>query len=346
MTFSDSAPSDMTALNQAAEWFAILRDDAATGAEHAQWQIWLDSHPQHQSAWAEVQAIQSSFAQVARIGDKQAARAALMEQKKPKKPSEQTIKRRQSIKLLGFGGTALLAGLFVKQYSPWRDWITTLAARHQQLHVAIGETGMTTLDEGSKLWLNTGSQADVAYSFALRRLTLRAGELLIESAKDSATPARPLVVDTPHGRVTALGTRFTVKLTPQRTMIVDYQGAVSVAPADSANATDDANLKVIHAGQQARFDASQVDALMPADQARQTWTRGILLADNRRLDDFIAELATYRQGKLTVALEIAHLSLMGAYPLHDTDRVLMAITEVLPVRIRHINANDVMLVSV
>ena len=328
---SSHTAAELTALNQATEWFVLLQDATASKADHDQWQQWLNSHPLHQSAWSEVQAIFSPFEQVADLANKAAARNALMQ---PAMPG-----RRHALKLLGFGGTALLTGMLFKRYSPWRDWVTTVAGRKESLHVAVGETRMTALTEGSKLWLNTASHAKVEYSVALRRITLLAGELFMASAKDNTTPARPLVVDTVHGRLTALGTRFSVKLAADHTFIAVYEGAVAIAPANSAHA------RVIEAGHQTVFSSGHIADFMPADKARETWTRGMLLADNRRLDDFIAELATYRHGSLSVAPNVAHLTLMGAFPLHDTNRVLLAITEVLPVRLQHLNAYDVVLVA-
>lgn len=330
--------ADLTALNQAAKWFAVLQFGASQ-EDYDQWQRWLNSDARHQSAWEEVQAIFPPFEQVADIAHKQAARNALMQ------PAR--MSRRSALKLLGFGGTALLAGVLVKRYSPWRDWVTTLASHSESLHVAVGQTGMTPLADGSKLWLNTASQARVEYSMALRRITLLAGELLIDSAKDNTTPARPLVVDTQHGRLTALGTRFTVKLAQNHTFLAVYQGAVSISSSNGwGNPSDNnAHVRVIEAGNQTVFTADSIANPMPADKARESWTRGMLLADNRRLDDFVAELATYRHGKLSVAPNVAHLSLMGAFPLHDTNRVLLAITEVLPVRIHHISALEIQLVA-
>lgn len=331
---AESGHSDLNSLAQAAEWFAILRDDSVSPADHAQWQSWLAVHAEHRAAWAEVQAVNSPFTQLGRVGDSHAAKAALTSSAR----KSALLTRRHALKLLGLGGIALFTGVLLKRHSPWRDWVTNVAARSDSYSTAVGSTQRLTLAEGSQLWLNTGSRADVAYSMVLRRITLHSGELLLQSAPDSQQPARPLVVDTEHGRLTALGTRFTVKLQGDSTLVAVYDGAVAITPMHGSSGF------VLNAGQQTRFTAQQISPPQAADQARASWTRGILLADNRRLDDFIAELATYRQGKLSVAPEAAGLRLMGAYPLRDTERVLMAISETLPVRLRHHGADEVELV--
>lgn len=329
---SDTAHAmDVLVLQQAAEWCVVLADKHASESDHAQWQVWLNAHPHHQSAWDEVQALQAPFAKVAAFGNQHAAKAALL--------SSRGLSRRAALKLLGLGGITVVSGYFASQYSVWRDWITNIAAEHASYRVAIGKTQLFTLSEGSKLWLNTNSQAEVAYSLALRRVTLRAGELLVETAKDHATLARPFVVDTVHGRIVAMGTRFTVRLVGNRTFVAVFDGAVSVTPAHATQTV------VIASGYQLEFTAQQWLPITPADKAHEAWTRGMLLADNRRLDDFIAELARYRSGNLLVANDVAHLRVIGAYPLNDTDRILDSLTEALPVRLKQVNATDIQLVK-
>lgn len=320
-----------TALEQAAEWYAVLRSEDVQKTDYAEWQIWLDADPSHQAAWGEVEAIDASFKGFVDSHTSQAAKSALLE--------NATNSRRQMLKLLGFAGTAFISGWIVKRYSPWRDWLTNVAATHQQYQVSIGQTRLFTLAEGTKLWLNTNSQADVSYSLALRRITLRKGELLVATAKESATFDRPLVVDTPHGRITAIGTRFTVKLDEYISHVAVYEGAVSITAAGSGQT------QLLKAGEQFEFDAQNLQSIQPAEKAREAWTRGILLVDNRRLDDFIRELSRYRTGQMTVSPQVSHLRIMGAFPLNNTDLILASITETLPVAIKHVSSTEIQLVK-
>ncbi|MGP1717977.1 MAG: FecR domain-containing protein [Methylophilus sp.] len=320
-----------TALEQAAEWYAVLRSEGAQQADHAEWQIWLRADPAHQAAWAEVESIDASFKGLIESQTSQAAKSALLE--------SASHSRRQMLKLLGFAGTAIISGWMVKRYSPWRDWLTDVTATHEQYQVDIGQTRLFTLVEGSKLWLNTNSQADVSYSLALRRITLRKGELLVATAKESATFYRPLVVDTPHGRITAIGTRFTVRLDEYTTHVAVYEGAVSI------EADKSGQIQGLKAGEQFEFDAQTLKAVQPAEKAREAWTRGILLVDDRRLDDFVRELSRYRTGQLTVAPEVAHLRIMGAFPLNNTDLILTSLTVTLPVSLKQVSSTELQLIK-
>ncbi|MCB5185102.1 FecR domain-containing protein [Methylobacillus gramineus] len=319
--------AELTALQQAAEWFAVLRDDQVREHDRHAWQTWFNASPLHQTAWQEVEAINSPFHQLSDIAIKPAALNAL----------NRPTSRRQALKLLGFAGTALISGMLLKRYSPWQDWATTLTASAETHSTMLGKTGMLPLADGGKLWLNTHSQVKVEYGMTLRRIRLIAGEILLQSGKDTDQPSRPLVVDTPHGRLTALGTRFSVQQQAQHTLLAVYDGQVAISPKQGKSF-------IIVAGWQARFDASHIEHPQPASLAREAWTRGTLIADNRRLDDFIAELGNYFPGKLSVAPEIAHLRLMGAYPFSNVPLVLDEIANTLPLKLQHSTSNTIELV--
>ncbi|MNJ65789.1 fec operon regulator FecR [compost metagenome] len=90
----------------------------------------------------------------------------------------------------------------------------------------------------------------------------------------------------------------------------------------------------IGAGQQVGFSANRIGPPAPVQAGHQAWSRGILLADNLRLVDFLAELARYRHGYLGCDPRIAELRVVGAFPLADSDRVLDALAATLPVRVQ------------
>lgn len=332
MGHPSTQPLENAALEQAAEWFAILRSEHAQEADYLEWKVWLEADTEHQSAWLEVESIDATFKHMTRSGNPQAAKSALLNQASFNPAS---ASRRHALKLFSLAGASVISGLMVKRYSPWRDWVTNIAATPRQYQVTVGQTRLLTLTEGSRLWLNTQSHAEVSYSIALRRITLHAGELLIASAKDNSGNDRPLVVDTIHGRMTAIGTRFTVMLNAHDTYVAVFDGAVSVQAIGSGRQ------QLLKAGEQLRFNTQTIQAIQPAEKAREVWTRGILLADNRRLDDLMAELSRYRNGRITVSPTIAHLRIMGAFPISNTDLILTSIAESLPVAIKHVGSMDI-----
>lgn len=306
-------PLEQLALQQAAEWFAVLSDGEPGQDERQAWQAWLAAHPAHQRAWAEVEAINASFSSLNAVASKSASHQALLH----------SSGRRQALKMLGLAGTTYLGVSLLHRYSPWQDWLTTLTANTSIYRTPAGRTHRVLLADQGKLWLNTDTQVRVAYGWMLRRITLEYGEILLQSGHDPQ--ARPLVVDTRHGRLAALGTRFTVCQQAERTLLAVYEGQVAIAPTQGSPIT-------LRAGQQAYFDRHNVGAVQAALPAREAWTRGILIADNQSLKDFVAELSRYHTTSLTVAPGIAHLRLMGAYPFANVPLVLQEISHSLGIR--------------
>ena len=120
---------------------------------------------------------------------------------------------------------------------------------------------------------------------AERRLILLRGEIEIETARDPAAVPRPFVVATRDAWLRPLGTRFVVRHLADAGWIGVTEGAVAVRPA-RATETE----RVIAAGQSAGFTALRVDAPNPLPDTATAWTEGMLVADDMRLDAFLAEV--------------------------------------------------------
>ena len=311
------SPDDYLRLQEAAQWYAVLRDEEATAQDRAAWRAWLDQGPLHAQAWTHIEAVSRRFEPLhSSSASPQAAASALVHARMP---------RRRTLNGLG-----ALVGLGVLGWGAWRHTpLPGLALAQWADHrTSIGEVRRLALADGTQLWLNTASALDVDYGAALRRVRLVRGEVLIETAADGAA-GRPFVADSAHGRMRALGTRFTVRQLPDATALAVTEGAVEVRTTGGA-------LRVVPAGEQVRFDADGILATGAADPARQAWARGVLLADDMALRDLAAELGRYRAGHLAVAPEVAGLRVMGAYPLSDTDHALAMLADTLPVQVRRV----------
>ena len=88
------------------------------------------------------------------------------------------------------------------------------------------------------------------------------------------------------------------------------------------------------AGFQTRFSATDIETPARADPAREAWHRGILLADDIRLDELVKELGHYQHGFINVAPEVAGLQVFGGYPLAQPERALTMLEAALPIRIQ------------
>lgn len=304
--------AEFAVLQQAAAWYALLRGDAASETDRQRWQAWHDAATAHRAAWRRVEAVNAEFGALPAA----LAHDTLLATKR---------QRRNTVKTLAILGVSVAGGGVLLNSGRSRDYLAGLAA---QQRTGVGQTRLAALADGSQLWLNTDSAADIDYTASRRAIRLHGGEILLQSAADTQRPARPLVVEVRHGRLRALGTRFSVRPTPAGTHLAVLQGAVSVEPAGGMAALQ------VAAGQQVMFGADWIGRPAPADDSQAAWIHNLLMADQMRLDDFLAQLGRYRRGYLACAPEVAHLRLTGSYPLADTDRILNALEATLPVKVQ------------
>lgn len=302
-------------MEEAAQWYALLRSGDASKRDHAHWQNWLTRHPTHQQAWQYVDSISQSFAPLQGTPDPQLTAHNLWN-------ANLRIRHRRHI----ITGIAAFAGTGMMGWLGWRH--TSLSTRAYALianHTThIGEIRAITLPDNTRLWLNTATAVNEDFTQTQRKLQLVTGEIFISTASDVT---RPFVVDTPQGRMVALGTRFTVRRDGEETYLAVFEGAVQIQ-------NDSLTTTIVTAGQQVRFTRTLTGQSEPVDQARQAWSRGILAAVDMSLDDVVKELRRYRRGHLGISPAIANLRVFGSFPLEDTDHALSMLADSLPVRLQ------------
>ncbi|NMX60514.1 FecR domain-containing protein [Pseudomonas sp. WS 5079] len=304
---NSSAKLSHASLQQAAQWYVRLQDPQGDSQAQQHWQIWLGQNPEHQAAWRYVERVSQRFAPLTDepIGAGRALRSS----------------RRQTLKtLLVLGAGSALT---------WGTWRSTALPRvvggwSADYATASGEIRDAVLIDGTHIWLNALSAMDVRFDARQRLLQLRFGEVLIDTAKDLQ---RPFLVDTEHGRLRALGTRFSVLQGEDGTHLNVFDGRVEVRTADSQQ------VRIIETGQQAVFDRRTIRSTVAASATREAWSRGVLLADNLPLGQLIGELNRYRPGHLGCDPAVAHLPVMGSFPLKDSEHALRLLEAALPIQV-------------
>jgi len=316
MSASSTPPSlpDAAVLREAARWLVRLHSGEADAADHAACAHWRTAHPAHEQAWQRAERLSQKFGAVpTSLGMPVLAR-------------QQRSNRRAAMRTLALLATAAPAAWMGWRYGPWND----LAADHR---TATGERREVALADGSRVLLDTASAIDVVFDGTQRMLRLRAGAIFVATAPDPLGPARPFVVETVHGRMRALGTRFIVRQSgdardagPVRLAVTEGAVEVTLRGASAASA-------VIPAGQQTVLGAQGAQPMHPLTPDAGAWTQGVLYADDMRLADFCAELSRYRPGLLHCASEVGGLRISGAFQLGDTDYVLSMLATTLPVQV-------------
>jgi transmembrane sensor len=294
-------------IRDASNWFARLQADADNGTAQAAWRDWLEAEASHREAWLLVEQVQG---RIAGLPSPRSAAQAL---------SLRELSRRRAL-----GQFAIVAGLATAGALGFRQ----ILGQHwlAGYRTATGERRQVTLPDGSRLTLNTSTALDVAFSGRQRLLRLHAGEILLTTAADPVASHRPLVVQTPHGEATAVGTRFTVFADDGGSTVAVLEKAVRVqagrAPA-----------MIVNAGQQLRFTRDGLGPLQASDPFVASWESGSIVAIDMSLGALVSQLDRYRPGRLVCADDVATLRVSGAFPIDDTDRALAALTRSFPVRL-------------
>lgn len=297
---------DHATLQQAADWYARLIAEPTALPLHEAWRQWHARSEINRQAWSYVARVGQRFAP---LQEDVAGANKTLESLRHSQRSRRQVLRGLSVVM---GGALLGWGSWQQRWLPGADF-----------HTGTAVLGEQRLADGSRIWLNSGTALDVNLSAGLRELTLYRGEVLINTGSDR----RPFVVNTPQGHLRPLGTRFSVREQDGRTLLNVYEGSVQASCADSDQT------RIVPAGQGVAFDRQSVSAMQRAQPGREAWAKGVLMAGDMRLPEFIGELASYREGHLGVDPQVANLRVMGTYPLQDTDQVLAMLEQVLPVRV-------------
>ena len=308
-TCSAEVPLSERVLEQAAEWYALLNDDQVAEELKAQWQVWIEAHDSHRRAWARIETIDQRLASVPSSAGQHALRAAA------------TTRRRV---LLGLAGIALLGPV---------SWLSYRHLAHSRVLLAtrIGEVRKEILADGAVLWLNTDSSVAIDYDHKVRQVRLLSGEVLVESAADP----RPFILYTASGSVSPIGTRFTVREMGDHTVVSVIQGRVRVQPSAISRSLE------LAAKQSVVFSQDRIQPPQSIALNADAWLRGILVADDILLTEFLDQLNRYYPGDILYDHSINTLRIVGRFPLQDTQQVLRAIERSLPVNVAYLSATQV-----
>ncbi|WP_288046354.1 FecR domain-containing protein [Sphingomonas sp.] len=263
---------------QAIAWLARLRADPSD-RDVAGFEDWYAADPQHADTY---DALLDSWDATALVGQTPVAkqpRAAA------RRPWAKTAIAAAAVLVLLVAGSLVLTSTM----RPDTAARSTLASR-------VGEIRTITLEDGSRVTLDTNSAVDVRFDGDWRRVQLERGRARFEVAHDAQ---RPFVVIAGSSEVVAHGTVFDVDLRQSQVLVALLQGSVEVRR-PAAGGTSPAST-MLRPGQQLAVSASKVVAAPIAVSASETrWPSGMLSFEDAPLAEVVALANRYSRTQIVI----------------------------------------------
>lgn len=233
------------------------------------------------------------------------------------------ISRRQAV--LGFGAVAALGAGALMGPRLWRGWSADFSTQ-------VAEMRTIPLSDGTILTLGPSTSVAMAFTASERRISLLDGMVMCDVAKDAA---RPFVVATMGLTATALGTRFEVTRNGSLSAAGVEEGQIRVAVEGGAD-----EVAQLSAGDWLSVEPDTGKIRRGRNTPNQTasWRQSLLIADEEKIGDVVAQIARWRQGRVLIADPwLAALPVSGLFNIKDTDAALEAVIKPYGGKVRHIS---------
>jgi len=311
-------------------WVARRRLGLMSAADQSAFDAWR-ADPENAAALADLDDMVEEVGAIAAFSEVRAMREAALAAAPPKRPPWRA-----------FGAMAaslvamVLAGTYVANLpeAPAHSTAPIVPASAIQRYVTgVGEQRTVTLADGSTVALNTGSVVEVAYSPARRDIRLLQGQALFQVAHNAS---RPFVVTAGDRTVTALGTRFDVRLDGQAVKVVLVEGRVAVEPLRLRGVERIAPVLARHTLDPGEELIAVPDAdvqVASTDTAQATsWRRGQVIFRDNTVADAVAEMNRYSDTQLVIDdPRIAQLKISGVFGVTREENFLAALTSFYPI---------------
>ncbi|WIO75094.1 FecR domain-containing protein [Porticoccaceae bacterium LTM1] len=246
-------------------------------------------------------------------------------------------------------GFSMAAGILIAVFAGlllWQGNQVTPNGKIDRYVTRIGEQNQLTLADGSTVYLNTGTELLVEMNEDARKLTLRRGEAYFDVVKQADAP---FSVEVGGRTIVVLGTTFSVRVMPDRTLLDVSEGEVALIRSDEPLASyglqDIAegelvmaagNQYRIGAGWSANLDVANASmSAMRVDISRVAdWRDGVLSFEGVPLVDVVQELNRYSAKKIMIMdSEVMGLEVTAGIPVSRISQALSGLSKVLPIQI-------------
>ncbi len=321
--YSGQSASDAATLERAAErWVVRLRATDCSDAERKEFERWRAADPRHDRAHRAAQALWSGLAGLAEDPQMQAWR------RQAQRASRDAAHARRRRGFLFAGAGALAAGVLAVALLPqWWPHMPAWpgSAPAERYVTARGEQRSIALADGSQLQLNTETALQVRMGRRTRELVLEQGEAVFQVAHDAKRPFR---VQVGSAAVTALGTRFNIRVREgDEAAVTLLEGSVARESADPPQS------RKLVPGQRLTMRGGSWRTEAADLETAASWTEGRLVFKSVPLAQVVAEVNRYGPGVLVLgAPELGQLNVSGVFRIGEPERMLRALEHAFPVR--------------
>lgn len=274
------------------------------------------------------------------------------------------FERMASWELPGFRVTFSRAAVVTMAVAMIAVVATAFYLRSDGLATGIGEQRMLTLEDGTRIYLNTDTRIAQHYDKQARHVELEHGEALFEVAK---RPDWPFIVTVDDKQVKALGTAFVVRRDEGNLAITLVEGKVTVAPRGSAQNPSSprerseqqlpqrfrtegsgvASEVLLSPGERLIFAGTAAPTLdKPAIDRVTAWQRGQIVLDSTPLADAVAEMNRYSKTRLVIAdSSIAAIPISGIFRAGDSESFAQAVAKTYALQLGN-ESNEIVLAAV
>ena len=200
------------------------------------------------------------------------------------------------------------------------------ASSYNRLIVPYGRSTLLTLHDGTKIWVNAGTQLVYPTEFEPDKREIYVnGELFIDVSPDAQ---RPFIVRTDEIRIEVLGTRFNVQAyrSDEQSRIALESGLVKITSKTADNV-------MLNPNQLYEQDKSGHLSVTEANVEKYTsWIRGLYIYESERLDVILKRLERYYGKEIVSGPNVAELRCSGKLDLKENvEDVLSTICMTAPV---------------
>jgi transmembrane sensor len=282
---------------EAAAWIALLHSPERNPTIETALRAWIAANPLHAAAWETATDLWNETGALPR-----------------RIPRQRLWRERQPLvykPVLILAALCLIAAVGFIQYSS-RSTVST----------AIGEQRVLSLDDGTRVELNTDSRLRVTFDHNTRTVVLDSGEAYFQVAHER----RPFVVVAGERKIVALGTAFTVRRDEsvvEALTVTLLEGRVAVASVQQSvgpSNAGQADVVVLNPGQRLRARPKTRPTVdTPSIDKATGWMRGQLIFDHTPLREAAAEFSRYNKIKITVASpQAAEIPIGGVFRIGDS----------------------------